>query len=363
MARRAGGVRRARAAPAAARRPLAVVAAVLVPVIVAGVAVGAPRWVRDVLEPGEQRARPALVRVPGGGSLLVQSGGSAWVVSADGGRRRLGAFSGASWSPRGPYVVAWRGRELTALEPGGAVRWSISAPARVTHAAWSPVDGFRIAYVAGGAVRIVNGDGTGDRPYAAARGVTPAWRPDAAHVLAYVDRRERVNLVAVDSGRRLWRTPRLRGVRQLAWAPGGRRLLAAGGDQIYRLDPRRRRTSYTADDWVPGAADQIEHLAVAPRTGRVALVRAADSGRREVRLALARPRDRLLFTARGPLPGLAWSPDGRRLLVPWPEADQWLFVRPSGGRTVAGANIARQFMPGATAPAFPDAVQWCCAAE
>ena len=193
--------------------------------------------------------------------------------------------------------------------------------------------------------------------------MTPAWRPDDAHVLAYVDRRERVNLVAVDSGTRLWRTPRLRDVEQLAWAPGGHRLLAVGGDQIYRLDPRRRTTSYTAIDWVPGAADQIEYMAVAPRTGRIALVRAADSGRREVRVELARPRERLLFTARGPLPGLAWSPDGRRLLVPWPDADQWIFLRPGGGgRPVAVANMSRQFMPGAREPAFPDSVQWCCPA-
>lgn len=351
--------------PRPRRRPraLVAVAAVLVPVVVAGVAVGAPRWVRDAFEPGSERARPALVRVPGGGSLLVQSGGSTWVVSPGGARRRLGAFAGASWSPRGLYVVAWRGRDLTALEPGGAVRWSLSAPARVSHAAWAPGDGFRIGYVAGGALRIVNGDGTGDRRYAPARGVTPAWQPGAPHVLAYIDRRERMNLVAVDSGRRLWRSPRLRGVSQLAWTPGGRRLLAAGGDQIHRLDPRRRVTTSVIADWVPGAATRIEHLAVAPRTGRVALVRAADSGRREVRLELARPRERLLFTARGQLTGLAWSPDGRRLLVPWPDADQWIFLRPfGGGRPVAVANIARQFAPGATNPAFPDAVQWCCPA-
>ena len=343
------------------RRGLVAVAAVLVPVVVAGVAVGAPRWVRDAFEPGEQRARPALVRVPGGGSLLVESGGSTWVVSPGGARRRLGAFAGASWSPRGLFVVAWRGRELTALEPDGDVRWSLSAPAPVTHAAWSPVDGFRIAYVAGGSLRVVTGDGKDDRRYASARGVTPAWRPDDAHVLAYVDRRERINVVAVDSGRRLWRTQPLTGVTQLAWAPGDRKLLAAAGDQVTRFDSRHRATGATIVDWVPGAAYSVEHIAVAAGSGRIALVRAADSGRREVRVERAPLRERLLFTARGPLPGLAWSPDGRRLLVPWPDADQWIFLRPGGGgRPVVVANIARQFMPGASEPAFPDSVQWCC---
>ena len=281
--------------------------------------------------------------------------------AARGARRRLGDFSGASWSPRGLYVVAWRGRQLTALEPDGDVRWSLSAPAPVTHAAWSPVDGFRIAYVAGGSLRVVTGDGKEDRRYAPARDVTPAWRPDDAHVLAYVDRRERINVVAVDSGRRLWRTQRLTGVKQLAWAPGGRKLLAAAGDRVTRFDARHRATGATIVDWVPGAAYAVEHMAVAPRSGRIAVVRAADSGRREVRLERTLSGGRLLFTARGPLPGLAWSPDGRRLLVPWPDADQWIFLRPGGGgRPVAVANIARQFMPGASEPAFPDSVQWCC---
>ncbi len=58
----------------------------------------------------------------------------------------------------------------------------------------------------------------------------------------------------------------------------------------------------------------------------------------------------------------AWSPDGRRLLVPWPDADQWLFLRPRGrGRLTAVANIAGQFMPGTTSPVFPRSVKWCCA--
>jgi hypothetical protein len=85
-------------------------------------------------------------------------------------------------------------------------------------------------------------------------------------------------------------------------------------------------------------------------------VRSAPSGRHEVTLA----GKRVLFTAPGRLGGLAWSPDGTRLLVPWPEADQWLFLRPGRGRLVAVANIGRQFAPGAALPAFPRSVQWCC---
>jgi hypothetical protein len=58
---------------------------------------------------------------------------------------------------------------------------------------------------------------------------------------------------------------------------------------------------------------------------------------------------------------VAWSPSGRRLLVPWPEADQWLFLSTDGGRIAAVANIRRQFAAGPRRSAFPDAVEWCCA--
>lgn len=347
--------------PQRSHRALALVAAALVPVVVAGVAVGAPRWVQDAFTPGEDRARPALVRVPGGGSLLVQSGGSTWVVSADGSRRRLGRFSGASWSPRGLFVVAWRGRELTALEPDGGVRWSLSASGRVTQASWSPVDGYRIAYVAGAALRVVFGDGTNDRRYGPVRAVAPAWRPDAAHVLAYVDRRERVNVVAADSGRRLWRTPPLAGVTRLAWAPDGRRLVAVVGGRLYQLDPQRRSFTTASKTATALASTGVEHVAWSPHGRRtLALIRTGRGGDEVV--VVRRWRERVLFTAPGRLDGLAWSPDGTRLLVSWPEADQWLFLRPHGGRLVAVANIARQFSPGATRPPFPGAVQWCCAA-
>jgi hypothetical protein len=99
-------------------------------------------------------------------------------------------------------------------------------------------------------------------------------------------------------------------------------------------------------------AHGVEDVAWGPRG--LALVRSAPSGRHEVTLA----GKRVLFTAPGRLGGLAWSPDGTRLLVPWPEADQWLFLRPGRGRLVAVANIGRQFAPGAALPAFPRSVQW-----
>ncbi len=68
-----------------------------------------------------------------------------------------------------------------------------------------------------------------------------------------------------------------------------------------------------------------------------------------------------LFSGPGRLGTPAWSPDGSRILTPWPEANQWLFLQPDGDGPVATvANIAQQFAPGVTRPAFPDSVTWCC---
>jgi dipeptidyl aminopeptidase/acylaminoacyl peptidase len=340
----------------------------LAPAVAGGVAAAsAPdssvgRWVRGVLGVGERDARPVLGRVPGGGRLLVQAGGSAWVVSADGAKRRLGAYDGTSWSPNGLFVVGWRGRELTALSPDGRVRWSLAPREPVRFARWGPIDGFRIAYVAGDAVRIVNGDGSDDRALGAAVArVAPAWRPDDRHVLAYAGAGERVSVVAVDSRRRLWRSGPLPGLRALAWSPGGRRLLAVTRRRLVLFDRSGERLGSRAI--VPGAA--VTAAEWSPRGREIAVVRLrAASGVSELVLVDAARglRERTLFTGPGRFGGPAWSPDARRLLLAWPDADQWLFLRRHGGaRLTAVANVAEQFAPGGARPAFPRSVQWCCA--
>ena len=351
------------------RRLLALaVAAALVPVAAGGgAAASAPdsavgQWVRGVLGVGEPDAEAALVRVPGGGRLLVQGGDGTWVVSADGAKRRLGAYAGASWSPNGLFVIAWRGRELTALDPAGRVRWSLAREERVDRARWAPVDGFRIAYLAGGDLRVVNGDGTDDHRYASARrDVAPAWRPDDTHVLAYVDARDRVNVDAVDSRRRLWRSAPLGAPIRLAWSADGQRLLAATRRQVTVFDGSGRPRGAQA---MP-AGFALQDAEWAPSGQEVAIVRRSPAaGRSEVLLldAARGLRGRVLFTGPGRFGALAWSPRGERLLIGWPDADQWLFLRPHGrGALTAVANIARQFTPGATSPPSPGSVLWCCA--
>jgi hypothetical protein len=341
--------------------PAAMAVACAVAVAVVALSVTEPgdavaRWVREVLGVGREGARPGLVRVPGGGRLLVtsQAGSGAWVVSADGSRRRLGDYAGASWSPHGRFVVAWRGGELLALEPNGRVRWSLARRGRIEAARWSRGLGYRIAYVSGRSLRVVAGDGSGDRHFAAAAAVAPAWLPDGRHVLAYVDRRDHVRVVDVDARRELWRSRQVGGAKELAWSPEGRRLLVAASDgwRVLGADGlvlRARRGAAVAD------------VAWSPDGGAFALVRRGPDGG-EVRLVDPAGGDRVLFSGPGRFGRVAFSPDGRRLLVPWPEADQWLFVSPARGRHVgAVANIGRQFARGPRPGAFPDAVEWCCA--
>ena len=331
---------------------LAIVACALAAAFVAA-SLNAPgdavaRWVRDVLT-GHPDPKPALVRVPGGGRLLVSSSDGAWAVSADGARRRLGDYAGVSWSPHGLFVVGWRGGELVAMEPSGRVRWSLARPGRITAARWAPGDGYRVAYLSGGTLRIVNGDGTGDRALAAAAPVAPTWRAGAAYVLAYADPRGRVRVVNVDTGVELSRTPALPRVRRLAWSPDGRRLAVVTGRRVLIL---ARHGGPVREHLVPrgSVVDAVSWSA----GGRLAEVR------RGARTSAIAVDGRPVFTGSGRFGTVAWSPSGRRLLVPWPAADQWLFLDVDSGRATAVANIARQFARGPARQAFPDAVEWCC---
>ena len=228
------------------------------------------------------------------------------------------------------------------------MRWSLARSGPIAAARWAPVDGFRIAYVTGGTLRIVNGDGTGDRPLAAAQaGVAPAWRPDARHVLAFVDRDRRLRVVAADGGRELWRTRPHSRIFELAWSPSGRRLVAA--------TPRRllifgRSGRLLAVRRVAGRA-LAGDVAWSP-DGRLAVVRETAEASQVV------VGGRVLFSGPGRLGRVAWSPNGRRLLVPWPDADQWVFLDADGGHVTAVGNIERQFSRGRGARAFPDDVGW-----
>jgi hypothetical protein len=304
--------------------------------------------VRDAFV-GVEKARPELFSVRGGGSLVVESDAGAWVVNDDGSKRLLGPYREASWSPFARFVVVSRPNELAALEPDGTVRWKLARP-RVRFPRWggSATD-TRIAYLSGGRLHIVAGDGTGDvdaggLPSAAP--VPPAWRPGPRHVVAYATTRGRV--YAYDAtGSLLWRSAPYPRPRRLAWSSDGARLALVTADKVVVLAGATGRPLSTR--FLRGVTD----IAFAPSRHGLAVARA-----RDVLVLRERGRPQRVFAGVGPFVDVAWSPDRRWILIGWRDADQWVFVRVAGKRRIeAVSRVTEQF----ESTTFPRITGWCCA--
>ncbi|HXG75448.1 MAG TPA: hypothetical protein VNJ53_02655 [Gaiellaceae bacterium] len=344
--------------PRPRRSPLPRVAAVAVALAaVLGAALSAPgRAVVDELRElvGVERAQRALFSLPAQGRLLVSSDAGMWVVGADGSKRLLGPYREASWSPFGRFVVAARADELAALEPDGDVRWTLARPG-VRSPRWAGTEtDTRIAYADRTGLRVVAGDGTGDRLLVPRARGSLAWRPRASFVLAYATAR-RVRVVDAETGAPRWQAPRPRGpVRALEWSADGRRLLLASARGIAVYGPRGARL-YTLG---PGAAP-VTAAALAPH-GRSLVFAQQARGRSEAWVVPAIRPDassaRRLLSGAGTLAGVAWSPDARWVVVEWPTADQLVFLRASGAGIRAVANVAEQFRT----RSFPRVDGWCC---
>jgi len=331
-------------------------------------------WIDDVLGPGMRRAEPALTELPGGGHLLVGTPAGAWVVQPDGSRRLLGDYEDATWSPHGLFVAAASGRSLSAIEPDGTVRWSLSAKGAVRDPRWSP-SGVRIAYRAGSRLRVVAGDGTGTAlldPRVAP--VAPVWYPIGPHLLAYVDAAARLRIVDADSGERLGSAAVPAGTRAIGWTRDGSLLLVVTPRGLVVREATLGKVggglSLGPAKALPlpaGAA--VAAAAFAPDGERIAALLRRHAGGHPPRTELAlfdsaTGMRRAVFAAPGVLSGLAWSPDSGRVLIGWPDADQWLFIPAGGrGRVRAVAGISHAFAPGAAGHAsFPRVDGWCCAA-
>jgi len=365
--------------PALPRLAISLAAATLLAALLLTPAGAAVRdWIDDALTVGVRDAEPALTEIPGGGRLLVSTPQGSWVVQPDGSRRLLGSYPEATWSPRGLFVGASSGRMLTAVEPDGTVRWSLSADAPVTDVRWSP-SGFRIAYLTttyrtGSTLQVVAGDGAGDtlldRDTAP---VAPAWLPLGPHLLAYVDAGGTLRIVNSDTGETVGSSPASRDAVELDWARDGSRLLEATPRSLRLRDVAvgklaaqlslgpARRVALPADATVRTAAYSPDGRSLAVLLQRPA--RGRQPAHSELYLM---NRDgtsqRLLFTAPGLLSSLDWSPDGTRLLIAWPDADQWVFIPAEGrGRVRAIGGISEEFAPGERGSVlFPLIDGWCC---
>ncbi|MFN2466526.1 MAG: hypothetical protein ABR521_00105 [Gaiellaceae bacterium] len=271
---------------------------------------------RDAVLPERVVRRPALLSLPAAGRLLVNSAQGPWIVQADGSKRLLGRYEQASWSPHGLFVVVSRRLELLALDPKGNVRWSLTKEETPAQARWSP-DGFRIAYRLGPAIRVVAGDGAGDRLLLRGAGeATPEWRPGPRHELALVQG-GRVLLVDADSGRRLWQAAAPE-PQELLWSADGQRLAVlssaslsvfSGDGRLLAVVPELR--SATAGGFAPGGHE-------------LALVRVQAGGGNEILIFdVDEPGTRRrILEASARFGDLEWSPDGRWLLVAREDADQ-----------------------------------------
>jgi hypothetical protein len=310
--------------------------------------------VRDLIgreQVGRRDAAPALFRLPAAGRLLVTSARGVWLVRQDGNKRLLGRYRHASFSPTGRFVAVARRNELVALDPSGELQWSL--PRRnVSAPRWHGTRfDTRIAYLSGGNLRVVPGDGTGDKLLAeGVHPVAPAWRPGRRYVLALSDRDGRVHVYASETRRLLGRSRRGEAPLDLEWAPSGRRLLALAPRTIRILDVRGRVHRRLL---APAGAVNV---AAAWRGDAFALVRWYPGRRQSEVVLVRRGRSRPVFNGFGRFSDVVWSPDGRWLLLAWKGPDQWLFIR-SGVREVeAVRSISAQFR----SRTFPRLEGWCC---
>ena len=237
---------------------------------------------------GVENAQTELFSLPAQGRLLVSGQGGTWLVNADGSRRRLGAYRDAAFSPHGLYITAVRRNELVALDPKGNVRWSLPRRSPRFPTWTGTFTDTRIAYVAGGRLHVVAGDGTGDRTIGPAAHVPPVWRPE--RIVVY-----------------------------------------SNGHGIAGYNTRTQRV--------------VRH---------VALRGSGPTIRRHARQSEVVLGGRVLFRGTGVFDQVVRSPDGRWLLVTWPTADQWIFIRIQPRKIVGVSRISAQF------GSFPRVGGWCC---
>jgi hypothetical protein len=307
-------------------------------------------WIGDRFARDDGGGAPAFAGLPDGGSVLAISRSGAYAVHADGGSRRLGSFTDASWSPHGLHVVGADGRRVVAVDAAGTLKWALTRRRRVHHPSWSLGEGFAVAYLEGRTLRAVAGNGdpaTERRLRRGAAAVTPAWRPGSDRVLAYATSGGAVEAIDTETGRTLWGTE-LR-ARALAWTRDRRRLVALSPHAVTVLDASGRAVVTRR---LPGVARE---LALHPDGSRAAVVTATPGETRVLEVPLGgEGSPRRLF--QGNVDGLAWSADGRHLLVGWRAAGQWLVIGP-GDRVRALHDVSLEL---GAAGGFPRVGAWCC---
>jgi len=135
--------------------------------------------------------------------------------------------------------------------------------------------------------------------------------------------------------------------RKLGWSSDGKLLLVFKpyATRVYDMSGK----VVAQDD--PSDATLDRDAAFVPGTHQVVAIRAAGGGSSVFRFF-----DGLtVFQGSGVFRQLAYSPNGRWLLITWPTANQWVFVRSQPRKIVGAARISNQF------GGYPRIASWCCA--
>ena len=288
--------------------------------------------------------------------VLALGHGVAYTFTARGRVRALGPASDGDLSPHGSNAVLASGSKVIAVHVAdGQVRWQRAAPGPVSLPRWSVERTVppccRVAFLAGGALYVVGGDGKNlHRVAAHALAVAPAWRPHATdHELAFAAPGG-IRLAATDGKlppKRIGGAGRPIG---LSWRADGRVLAAldATGATLYRADGRRlQRVAVRGGTVLAGGyAREGNRLVLLRRDadGRVSLLARGLAGP----FRLVR---RLTVTGVG---DLRLSPDGRSALIGSTEGDEWIDIRLRDGRQRLLLGIGKRLRAGFA----PQALAW-----
>lgn len=324
-------------------------------------------------------SRAVALSLPTAGRLLLSNALGTWVVSTHGSVRRLGPWTQANWSPRGKYLAVASAGALAAIDPTGKLAWRLPERA-VSDPTWYRPTGYRVAYRSGANLREVTGSGRGDHLLAThVAPIASAWRPGHAFQLAYVTRRGVVIIRGGDTGVVVWRSgPHPGRPVALTWSPTGTRLVlvTSAGAWLYlpgQAPALRIRVPVRGPVLDAAASPDGRWLAlVSGATGPADTARADTAPAHPAASAPQLQIADLTRPARPPrtvLSGIpvsqpTWAPDSRWLLVAWSAADQWWFVRATGGPHVVAESrvevaLGRQGAVSSAGPLRLDG--WCCA--
>jgi hypothetical protein len=250
-------------------------------------------------------------------------------------------ISDVAWAPSGLSVAYRSGDELWIVSGNGGEKRVLAGAIAPVPPAWQPLS-------------------TREEACAVADGSSPC----AQNVLAYVDRGQGLHIVNVDTGRELIPHGGAEfggAITGLAWSPDGRQLLVLGETFGLVLHP----DGTVATKLLSGGMA----ASFSPTGDAIAVLshRASPNGiRSEVSVIddlEQGGQSRRLYAPRGALTDLTWSPDGRWLLTAFPGPDQWIFIRVKGGHHLrAVAGITDEFDAESRGKGgFPRISGWCCA--